>query len=263
VQFLLADESNRNPSDRIRFFIYGGIIVPVERLPEIHDRIEALRQQYGIATGWDLKFDAASRPVTLGSERFAELKNEILQIAIACHIRFMAYVIHHGVISIRHERDRAFRPAMNTLLYTFNCLLRREETHGLFVVDRFDGAACLDLLKTVFTRGLDLPPRNARRAIDRICFMGASCVGASHLMSLLDIVVGAFRFCINVDQQRIQIARRLFRAVWALILRSPHDPNRTEEWGLLIRPQNVRAPHLIPEYRALRERLGQLQGNDA
>jgi len=37
MYILLADESNRNPSDRITFFIYGGIIVPLAECLNIHE----------------------------------------------------------------------------------------------------------------------------------------------------------------------------------------------------------------------------------
>lgn len=256
MHLLLADESNRNPSDRIRYFIYGGTIIDCARLLEVHEFLERLRETYGISPGWDLKFDTAYRPVTISADTFAEIKNEILQAARGWNIRFMAYVVHHRVVDVRRKRDRAFRLAMNTILYTFNCYLRNNNTHGQFIVDRFDGAACLDMVKTIFTGGLDLPPRNARRAINRVCFMGASCVGASHLMSLLDIVLGAFRFCVNASRDQMGVARLLYNSIRPLILTSP--TGQTEEWGLFIRPQNIRAPQLIPEYQALREHLDQL-----
>lgn len=260
MYLLLADEANRNPSNRARYFIYGGIIVAFPLLQEIHQFFEELRTRYRITPGWELKFDTAHRPVTLIAENFAAVKNEVLQAARGWNIRFLAYVIHHRVINVRRERERAFRPAMNTLLYNFNAFLTRERTHGLFVVDRFDGGACLDLVKSIFTRGLDLPPRNARRAIDRVCLMSASCVGAGHLMSLLDIVVGAFRFCLNVPRDRFDVARRLYGMVYPLTLASP--TGQTEEWGLFIRPQEVRAPHLIPEYQALEDHLRRLREDD-
>jgi len=262
MYLLLADETNRNPSDRVNYFIYGGIVVPSSALHEIHQYFEELRGRHGITSGWDLKFDTAYRPATINAERFAELKSEILQSAPGWNVKFLAYIIHHGIVDTRLKRERAFRGAMNTLLYNFNAFLARERTHGMFIVDRFDGAGCLDLLKSIFTHGLDLPAKNARRAINRICLMSASCLGAGHLMSLLDVVIGAFRFCINATRDRLEVARLLYRMVHPLLLASPSNPARIEEWGLFIRPQDVRAPYLVSEYRALREHLCQLGEDD-
>jgi len=208
---------------------------------------------------WDLKFDASFRPPALSGEKFAELKSKVLEEAAKRNVRFLAYVIHHGIVDTKLKKEKAFRAAMNTLLYNFNKFLTREQTHGLFVVDRFDGATCLDLVKSIFTRGLDLPPEKARKAIRRVFLMGASCIGAGHLMSLLDIVVGAFRYCVNAPEEKFAVARRLLSTLDPLLLSSPTNPALKDEWGLIVRPQDVRAPHFRIDYRAFRDRFARLR----
>ncbi|MFB3917094.1 MAG: hypothetical protein ACE14M_10220 [Terriglobales bacterium] len=257
MYLLACDESNRNPSDRRRFFIYGGIIVDGDNCLTIHQFFERLRIQYGITSGWNLKFDAAARPATLSAERFAEVKNRVLEAAPGWGVRFIAYVVHHRIADTRAKQERAFRSAMNTILYQFNGFLRQHDDHGVFLIDRFDGGACLDLLKSIFTRGLDLPAQNARRAIDRVTMMGASCLGASHLMSLLDIVLGAFRYCVNARAEKFEVARLLYSKLQPLLVTAPGNP-RVEEWGLFLRPQEVRAADIQAEYTQLRQHLARL-----
>lgn len=51
LYILLTDETNRCPSEDARFFIYGGLIFPVEHLATLHSKIEYIRLKAGYRAG--------------------------------------------------------------------------------------------------------------------------------------------------------------------------------------------------------------------
>jgi len=44
---LLTDETNTQPTDDIKFFAYGGLFFPIEKLPDLHTEIETIRKEAG------------------------------------------------------------------------------------------------------------------------------------------------------------------------------------------------------------------------
>ena len=65
---------------------------------------------------WDLKFDASFRPPTLSGEKFAELKSKVLREAAKRNVRFLAYVIHHGIVDAdRVESLCGYKPDLDAV----------------------------------------------------------------------------------------------------------------------------------------------------
>jgi hypothetical protein len=57
MYLLLTDETNKEESVEIRFFIYGGLFVPANKAVQIHNEIEAARKSFGYQQADLLKFD--------------------------------------------------------------------------------------------------------------------------------------------------------------------------------------------------------------
>lgn len=59
---LLAGETNQQPSEQARFFIYGGVFFPAAAIPDLHDLVRAVRADAGYQRTGEFKFDTRSRP---------------------------------------------------------------------------------------------------------------------------------------------------------------------------------------------------------
>jgi hypothetical protein len=63
-------------------------------------------------------------------------------------------------------------------------------------MDRLPKGSEFDYLSEKFTKGLSLP-RGEAQALDRIVMFSSTCINASHVSSVMDIVLGTWRYCIN------------------------------------------------------------------
>ena len=54
---MYTDETNNTPSTNAKFFIYGGLILPIENLGRMHDEIAQIRAETGYRPADILKFD--------------------------------------------------------------------------------------------------------------------------------------------------------------------------------------------------------------
>ncbi|MBU1339339.1 MAG: hypothetical protein KKD56_09745, partial [Acidobacteria bacterium] len=98
------------------------------------------------------------------------------------------------------------------------------------------------------------------KALSRIKLFAASCVGASHANSAMDIVLGSFRYCIN-NPRNIDAAKDMMGAVMTLMW---HDQDGEKlcvvDRGLILRPriQDIQAEKYKDEYTGLFDQINVL-----
>ncbi len=82
--------------------------------------------------------------------------------------------------------------------------------------------------------------------------------GTSHATSAIDIVLGAFRYCVN-ERERDIAPRRIFPLV-ADMMWHRRVGNRVDihEYGLLLRPKNIESLEYLLEYDQLTQHLSDL-----
>jgi hypothetical protein len=171
-------------------------------------------------------------------------------------VRFMAYAVHHGIAS--KQKADLWLWALKTLLCQFDLFLRREKSHGMCLVDRFEND--LSLLKRIHQQGVDpefwggrLPHR-----LENVWCYGTINVGTTHIASMVDIVLGAFRYCLN-EMVRKNVPLILYKKVRPLMLCELGNPSRVKEWGLFLRPKDVKATSYKQDYDALLKHLESLE----
>lgn len=49
MHILLLDETNKEPTEQVRFFLYGGLFIPADKVGFIHVEIESSRKRFGYA----------------------------------------------------------------------------------------------------------------------------------------------------------------------------------------------------------------------
>jgi hypothetical protein len=246
VYLLYTDETNVEPDHGSEFFIYGGVILPAGQLSALHDAVATIRADHGFAPTDLFKFHTRSRPESVTQEQHAAAKSEVLARSADLGVRFVACVILH---SVAVDRFRRWAYQADMVLLAFDSVLHSEGATGIVVLDRTGEG--FDYLREKFQRGIVYKSGGVYSVSSRINLFAEGCIGSSHVASVVDIVLGAFRYCVN-DREGRSATEAMLPAVLRLM---PYKvwQGRTIylDYGLLLRPRQV----LIPEYRAKYEAL--------
>ena len=137
----------------------------------------------------------------------------------------------------------------NTLLAKFNQFLRQRKDVGIAVMDRMPGKDQFKYLKDKFQLGAEFSDGYTQR-LENIVGYTITCDGASHLASMADILLGSFRYCVNEPDREANAAifPTLAQVMW-------HEKKSYLEYGLMLRPKDIKAKVHEKEYTALRDRL--------
>lgn len=263
MYLLMTDETNLQASDRAKFFIYGGLIVPLNKAVELDRRISKARIDAGYLPQDEFKFDTNSRPEErVTREAATDAKQKSIQACMDCECLFIVYLIHHGIVR-NQAREEKIMWAANHVIGRFNKFLVEQNTYGICMVDRLPILGEYRYLTDKFTKGLD--SSGGRHIIlNRILLYGSTCINASHLASAVDIVLGSFRYCAN-EPRNIVAAREMLSNVVSLMWCKVEGNTRyLRERGLILRPKEVNAQQYKQDYENLIEWFKALLGdNDA
>ncbi len=249
---LYSDETNKEQSKTSKFFIYGVIFMPLERLFELHTMVNQVRKEYGFKRKDVFKFDTNSKPKYITSEIHRLAKDAVLIGSATLGLKFVANVVLHE-IARRKSTDETIRWGANTILRAFQQFLNEKDALGICVVDRLPFKGYYNYLKDKFQDGLSYPTES--RPLGRIIMFASSCQGASHVGSVTDIILGAFRFCVNditcgtVTQD---ILPKVIRLMWYKRL---GESVQLQNYGLIFRPLKVMETKFQKEYELLAARL--------
>lgn len=193
---LFTDETNVSPKSDIdiKFFVYGGLIVPTENLPKLHREVELIRNAIGLKPDEEFKFNSRTRPEGLDTKTFADAKNKVVELAIEAGCQFIACLVHHDIAK-QQGTEKLILFSANTVVAAFNRFLLQQSVYGEVIIDRLPGGIEYDYIVEKFTKGLIFP--KSAMPLERIVMFAASCSGASYASSVADIVLGSFRYCIN------------------------------------------------------------------
>lgn len=256
MHLLLTDESNLEPSEGVKFFTYGGLIVPLAHVAPLHERIEQIRKEAGYQSTDRLKFETSSRPKNVSIEAATAAKKAVVAAAIEFHCKFIAYVVLHAIAK-NQDIQTNIQFGANSVIGKFNTYLTLEKSHGLVAMDRLPKSTEFEYLAEKFTKGLSLPKGEAQE-LDRVVMFSSTCINASHLSSVMDIVLGTWRYCIN-QPLNAGAARDMMRQLVKLIWHTPMGNKiLAHERGLLFRPKEVNHTPYKAEYDALLEHLNAL-----
>lgn len=241
-----------SPSTESKFFIYGGLIFPAEVIPEIDFGVQKIREEAGYLPQDELKFNTRERPKNLKKEEVTKAKEKVLLICEDKGVLFIALLIHHKIIKER-EREEQVGRAANHVIGRFNQFLSENSSYGICLVDRLPMKSGYEYLKQKFTKGLDMDSGYYIK-LDRIKLFGSTCSNASHLSSVVDVVLGSFRYCVNNPEN--EVTKKIFKKVVSLMWgREFRGEKHVREKGLIIRPKDIKIKGYEEEYNGLLERL--------
>lgn len=254
MHLLYCDETNLEPKDNF-FFVYGGVIIPGEKAKCLHDAIETIREDHSIPPDFSLKFNP--KPERLTHQDFIQVKQSIIEAAIENSCIFLTSVILHKIAT---NPDEARRKEINRILYHFDCFLNRSSQYGLCLIDRFSDKQIDSHLRKKFSTGLTGLPYSKEMRLKNIVGFHYSAIGQSHFSSVIDIVLGSFRYAINAhcdskkDDQKMKAAKILLKLIEPLFYRYASEKN-ISELSLNFSPKIIKTATYRSHYQDLKNFL--------
>lgn len=254
MYLLYCDETNlaERAGD---FLIYGGVAVNTGLVLALSQRIDEIRTANGVDPSFNLKFNPG--PDQLDHRQFIGLKQAVIEVAVEHRVKLIVYLVLHD---IARNPDEARRFGINTVCYHFDCLLNQWGEPGLVLVDRFndEGNVIDGHLREKFSVGLKAMPFSDQIRLGNIVGLHYSAIGQSHMTSVIDIILGSFRFAINAhtrdERQNEATARRLLGMLAPMCHREGAD-RKISELSLSFSPKMIQRDHFRARYDALKQFL--------
>ncbi|MGO9059435.1 MAG: hypothetical protein ACLQU2_18940 [Candidatus Binataceae bacterium] len=190
----------------------------------------------------------------MSAEQHRDLKQKVMESAREVgNVKFCAYVILHELARNQKHDDLVLFGA-NTVLGKFNAFLTESNSYGCAVLDNIPVQRPFTYLKEKFQVGLtfqDDPPIR----LDRILGFSQATDGSSHLCSVADLLLGAFRYCVN-EPDNEDAGKAMFPALMKMMWkRERGGKTYVNDCGLVLRPVKVHEPRHQAEYDTLLQRL--------
>ncbi|MGE5471140.1 MAG: DUF3800 domain-containing protein [Bacteroidota bacterium] len=253
MYLLYCDETNleERAGD---FFVYGGLSVPGTTAALLSAEIDSIRSQFGVPRDFRLKFNPGPKGMPHGD--FLSLKAAIIDSAIRHEAKLLVSMILHDVATSPND---ARRNEINRVCYHFDCYLNRKKSPGLVLIDRFDDKAIDTHLAEKFSVGITGLPYSQEMRLHNIVGFHYSAIGQSHYSSVIDILLGSLRFCINgftrADAKAIDTAKILLPLMTPLFFRE-EGKSSISELGIFFSPKSIRSNKYRAIYVGLKEFLG-------
>ncbi len=249
---LFADEANPEQTDPAKFFIYGGVFVPIEKTGHIHRAIEELRIAYDFESLDQLKFQTRSKPKHISIDQHTEMKAAVYKIAAANNVKFCGYAILHAIAAKKNHATLVEWGA-NILLAKYNQFLSEGGSKGWANFDRINTAKPYKYLQDKFANRVEID--GIPVTLENIVGYSFTCDGASHLSTLADILIGGFRYILN-EPTRDVAGKRIVSSLGPLFWGQMKDGvNFIGDRGLVLRPTGVKVAKYLADYEETRSRL--------
>lgn len=254
------DETNLSANEG-DFLIVGGLAMTTAQMMRADHEIQSIRNKYGFGPSDKFKFASRSCPAQVSKDDFRKAKEEAISLLEPLGIRLMLYVVLHEIAANKPQAE-FLSMAYNSLFAHFDLrFLNTHKSKGVVCVDRIHDSFIFDFLKSKHQNGLSM--HDGRSVpLDRIMHYSVSTDGASNISSLVDISIGAFRYCVNLSkspekdsksEMAIQMLGPLSKALWHKV---ENEKRVVAGYGYLAYPRNeVRVEAFRQKYHTLAEDL--------
>ena len=247
-----CDETNLDP-EHSDFFVYGGVAIPADNAKALHNRIEEIRREAKFKETDLFKFNPCPEGVIYND--FVKAKENTMKAAAEQECVFIVSIILH---KIGHKTKEARRNGINLAVYHFDCYLNRPNTYGIVLIDRFDDKKINEHLRNKFSIGVTGLPFSPKKRLENIIGFHYSAIGQSHFSSLIDILIGSFRYAVNVHSQgkssKIGTAKKLLEIIEPLFYRDPYT-NKVHQISLTFSPNIIISAKFREQYESLKKFL--------
>jgi hypothetical protein len=245
-----CDETNLDP-EHADFFVYGGLAIPSDQAKTLHDKIETIRNNAKFKKDDKFKFNPCPDSVEYNS--FVKAKEAAIKAAFECGCVLIISIILHKII---RDIEEARRNEINRVVYHFDCYLNHITTYGLVLIDRFSDSQIDEHLRQKFSVGITGLPYTQEMRLKNIVGFHYSAIGQSHYSSLIDIIIGSFRFAVNAHSKnklnKIGTAKLLLNLIEPLFYRDSLN-GRIHQISLNLSPNVIKVSKYREKYLALKE----------
>lgn len=91
---MFGDEADPEQGRGQKYFVYGAVFVPTEKLRALHTEIENIRKAASLANTDSLKSASGTRPKGMTHEQHRELKSKVMTLARGCRQRNLLCASH-------------------------------------------------------------------------------------------------------------------------------------------------------------------------
>jgi hypothetical protein len=135
-----------------------------------------------------------------------------------------------------------------------NLFLIEQNEYGYVLFDRIPVQNPYRYLKEKFQLGMTFKDRPSIR-LDRVLEVGHAVDGSSHLCSVADVMLGAFRYCVN-EPENEEAGKAMFPTLMRMMWKRERQGKiYVRDCGLVLRPKAISEAKHQKEYDALIERL--------
>lgn len=242
--------------------LYGGLMIPGENAKLLSVEVDDIRREFGVDANFKLKFNPG--PNGMVHLTFASLKQRLIEAAIRHGAKLIVYLILHD---IARSPDEARRNGINSVSYHFDCLMNRLGGPGIVLIDRFNdqGNQIEAHLTQKFSMGVNLPYTPQAR-LQNILGFHYSSIGQSHFPSLIDVILGSFRFAVNAHTRamngHLETAHNILRMLEPLFFREPTN-GPVSELSIFFSPKIINVATYREKYQSLKDFLSSVGINTA
>ena len=254
---MLADEADQDGSKE--FLVYAAVFIPSQNALALSQKVAQIRRKHGFPVEAEFKFSTGTKPAKVTREAHTAAKNDVLEAAASLDCKTCCYLVPHAIAKGQtHENKLKF--AVNTLLMKFNQFLRENgRVAGIALFDKTTDYKQAQYLNDVARLGV--PRKDMRISLTYVVSIEQTREGNSHLNSVCDIIVGAYRFVMN-EPDKDKVGSLLLRSLAAMIWGVPQDNSKTlsvHDRGLCIRPQTIEHLDYKADIETLKARLNKYQ----
>ena len=253
VYLLYTEETSMRRDPKSRFFIYGGMFLPIDALDEMHALVQQVRDDNGFRDGDELKFSAKSRPKHIPKEQHTAARRNVLNGCQQSGIRLIITVVLPGIAKGRPPGELVGWGA-NSVLGAFEDFLEEENGTGICIFGHLPFTQPYKYIKTRFQSGVTSDDGAARR-LERVQLFSLSSTGASHVTSAVDIVIGSLKYCLN-EKEPSETCRVTLPGILGMLWHKEEDDSvQLRGYGLRFSPAEVKIPAYQQQYEDLTQRL--------
>ncbi len=223
-----ATTSNSNPND---YFISGGLILSSEKIFDLHKKIGDARRTKNYQSRDLLKFETNSK----------QLKNDVIDICKQIGGLLITVLTPHTIAT---DPKQKYQWNHNQVVGKYHKFLLDRNVWGICMCDPIEGAR--QHFAELFQNGLYISRTNKSVPLPNIVAYTTAHIESSHLMSALDVVLGAFRWSVNNFKSKNTECRDIAQALLVKISdliwcdATPTYPTETiQEFGLTVRPMGI------------------------
>jgi len=257
-----VDETNTTVRNG-EFLIVGGLVLTGQQIMSVDLAIDSIRNHYGYKPTDQFKFNTKSRPSQVSIEDFVKAKEGAISLLEPLGIRMIVYVVLHDITKNK-TKEQVMSMAFNSLFAHFDMrFLDFHRSKGVVCIDRLDDRFTFKYLQDKHQAGIAFVGGREQQ-LERIMHYSVTTDGASHISSLVDIALGAFRYCVNLSNSpqkidKLELANKMLRPLGKALWSGEQDGRRlVTGFGYLPHPRGgIRVEDYRQKYETLAADLQQ------